>query len=58
MTAKEYLSQVYKLDRDIKITLEKADAMRKSLYGRGIQNSESSQKIAGDSIGKAVAKVL
>ena len=58
MTAKEYLSQAYKLDRDIEITLAKADTMRKSLYGRGIQSGESSQNIAGDSIGKAVAKVI
>ena len=59
ITAKEYLSQVYKLDKQAEMILQKADAMRKSLYGRG-QNYESNShsRDSGDSIAKAVAKVV
>ena len=59
MTAKEYLSQVYKLDKQAEMIFQKADAMRKSLYGRG-QNYESNghSRNSSDSIAKAVAKVV
>lgn len=59
MTAKEYLSQVYKLDKQAEIILQKANAMRKSLYGRG-QNYENNGhgRNSGDSIAKAVEKVV
>ena len=58
MTAKEYLSQAYKLDREADMILQKADALRKSLYGRG-QNGESGNHFSsGDSLAKAIAKVV
>ena len=58
MTAKEYLSQAYKLDKQADMILQKADALRKSLYGRG-QNSESGKSTpSGDSLAKAIARVM
>lgn len=35
MTAKEYLSQVYEIDRQINLILAKVDKLRNSLYGKG-----------------------
>ena len=58
MTAKEYLSQAYKLDKQAGMILQKAEALRKSLYGRG-QNSESGKSTpSGDSLAKAIARVM
>ena len=58
MTAKEYLSQAYKLDKQADMIIQKADALRKSLYGRG-QNSESGKSTpSGDSLAKAIARVM
>lgn len=58
MTAKEYLSQAYKLDKQADMIIQKADALRKSLYGRG-QNSESGKSTpSGDSLAKAIARVI
>ena len=58
MTAKEYLSQAYRLDKQADMIIQKADALRKSLYGRG-QNSESGKSTpSGDSLAKAIAKVV
>ena len=58
MTAKEYLSQAYRLDKQADMILQKAAALRKSLYGRG-QNGESGKSApSGDSIAKAIAKVV
>lgn len=36
MTAKEYLNQAYYIDREINLTLAKADKLRQSLYGRAV----------------------
>ena len=58
MTAKEYLSQVYKLDKQAEMILQKADAMRKSLYGRGQSYESGGHSDSSDSIAKAVAKVV
>lgn len=58
MTAKEYLSQAYKLDKQADMIIQKADALRKSLYGRG-QNGESGKPApSGDSLAKAIATVV
>lgn len=58
MTAKEYLSQAYKLDKQADMIIQKADALRKSLYGRG-QNGESGKQTSSeDSLAKAIAKVM
>ena len=57
MTAKEFLSQAYRLDRKADMILRKADAMRKSLYGRG-NSGENHGGNASDSIGKAIARVV
>lgn len=58
MTAKEYLSQAYRLDKQADMILQKAAALRKSLYGRG-QNGESGKSApSGDSLAKAIAKVV
>lgn len=61
MTAKEYLGQVYYIDREINMTLAKADKLRKSLYGKGqkfddVGGSKSSQ--SSDEIGDVVAMVI
>ena len=56
MTAKEYLSQAYKLDKQADMILQKADALRKSLYGRG-QNYENTGHSNTDGIAKAIEKV-
>lgn len=58
MTAKEYLNQAYKLDRKATMILQKADAMRKSLYGRGQSYESGGHSDSSDSIAKAVAKVV
>lgn len=58
MTAKEYLNQAYKLDRKADMILQKADAMRKSLYGRGQSYEGGGHSDSSDSIAKAIAKVV
>ena len=58
MTAKEYLSQAYKLDKQADMILQKADAMRKSLYGRGQSYESGGHSDSSDSIAKAIAKVV
>ena len=61
MTAKEYLGQVYYIDREVNMTLAKVDKLRKSLYGKGqkfddVGGSKSSQN--SDEIGDVVAMVI
>ena len=58
MTAKEYLNQAYKLDRKANMILQKADAMRKSLYGRGQTYEGGGHSDSSDSIAKAITKVV
>lgn len=58
MTAKEYLSQAYKLDKQADMIIQKADALRKSLYGRGQNGESGKQTSSGDSLAKAIAKVM
>lgn len=57
MTAKEYLSQAYKLDKQADMILQKADAMRKSLYGRGQNYENTGHSSNNDGIAKAIEKV-
>jgi hypothetical protein len=56
--AKRYLSQAYIIDRRIKITLEKSERLRRSLYGRSGAEVGGSPNCSGDSLGRAVAKVI
>lgn len=61
MTAKEYLGQVYYIDREVNMTLAKVDKLRKSLYGKGqkfddVGGSKSSQN--SDEIGDVIATVI
>ena len=58
MTAKEYLSQAYKLDRQADMIIQKADALRKSLYGREQIIENGTHNSSGDGIAKAIAKVV
>lgn len=59
MTAKEFLSQAYKLDRQAEMLLAKADKLRESLYGRGISYDGSKVKggVSGDMSG-VIEKVI
>ena len=57
MTAKEYLSQAYKLDKQADMILQKADAMRKSLCGRGQNYENTGHNSTNDGIAKAIEKV-
>lgn len=61
MTAKEYLNQAYFIDKQIKSKLKKAEMLRASLYGKGVSyenTGSSSPNSSGDSLGRAVAKVV
>lgn len=59
MTAKEYLQQVYKIDKRINITLAKAQKMKESLYGKGIEMSDAPNSNRGtDTLGKSICKVI
>lgn len=57
MTAKEYLSQAYKLDKQADMILQKAEALRKSLYGRGQNYENTGHNSNTDGIAKAIEKV-
>ena len=57
MTAKEYLSQAYQLDKQADLTLQKADAMRKSRYGRGKNYENTGHSSKNDGIAKDIEKV-
>lgn len=60
MTTKEYLNQAYYIDREINLTLAKADKLRQSLYGRAVAyDSTGGVKSSGDKdvIGKTIEKI-
>ena len=57
MTAKEYLSQAYRLDKQADMILQKAAALRKSLYGRGQNYENTGHNSNTDGIAKAIEKV-
>lgn len=52
MTAKEYLSQAYKLDRKADMLRQKADALRKSVYIRNQNYENSGHRISSDGFNK------
>jgi DNA-directed RNA polymerase specialized sigma subunit len=59
MTTKEYLNQVYRIDRRINVTLAKIEKMRASLYKIGAGGSSvPAQRQSSDSLGAAIAKVM
>lgn len=61
MTAKEYLNQAYFIDKQINSKVKKAEMLRASLYGKGVNyenNGGSSPNSSGDALGRAVAKVV
>lgn len=60
MTAKEYLNQAFYINSRIDGKLKKAEMLRKSLYGRGLnyENNGSNPNSSGDALGRAVAKVV
>lgn len=60
MTAKEYLNQAYYIDREINLTLAKADKLRQSLYGRAVAyDSTGGVKSSGakDTLGRTFEKI-
>lgn len=58
--AKDYLNQAYYIDRRIKLNLEKLEAMKSSLYGKGnsYQNDGSQHTFGDNSIERAITKVI
>ena len=40
-SVREYLSQAYIIDRQVALALQKAEEMRRSLYGRNINNAKA-----------------
>lgn len=59
MTAKEYLNQAYRLDRQAEMLIAKAEKLRSSLYGKGVSYDGSKVKGApcGD-LSDTVAQVI
>lgn len=60
MTAKKYLNQAYYIDREINLTLAKADKLRRSLYGRAVTyDSTDGVRSSSDKdvIGKTIEKI-
>ena len=60
MTAKEYLNRAYYIDREINLTLAKADKLRQSLYGRAVAyDSTGGVKSSGakDTLGRTFEKI-
>lgn len=60
MTPKEYLSQAYKIDRQINLKIAKLNSLRASLYGRATNyETDGTQHVAsGNSVENALHKVL
>lgn len=59
MTTKEYLNQVYKIDRRINITIAKIEKLRASLYGRSCQSDNTGgHHSCEDTLSKAVCKII
>ena len=59
MTAKEYLNQAYYIDREINLTLAKADKLRQSLYGRAVTYDSTAVQSSGDkdTLGRTFEKI-
>ena len=60
MTPKEYLQQAYRIDRKIKLDIEKLSAMRSALFGKAVSyESDGSQHTPhGNGIEAAMLRVL
>lgn len=58
MTAKEYLSQAYKLDCEIRVRQAEIEAMRSALYGKATRYDSIGGKPADNSLEKAIARVI
>ena len=60
MTPKEYLQQAYRIDRKIKLDIEKLSAMRSALFGKAVSyESDGSQHTRhGNGIEAAMLRVL
>lgn len=58
MTAKEYLSQAYYIDRKIKLDVEKLEAMKASLYSRGASYESDGSRHKTSNLLPAVQKVI
>ena len=60
MTTKEYLQQAYRIDRKIKLDIEKQSAMRSSLFGKAVSyESDGTQHTPhGNGIEAAMLRVL
>lgn len=59
MTTKEYLNQAYYIDREINLTLAKADKLRQSLYGRAVTYDSTAVQSNGDknTLGRTFEKI-
>lgn len=60
MTPKEYLQQAYRIDRKIKLDIEKLSAMRSALFGKAVSyESDGTQHTPhGNGIEAAILRVL
>ena len=60
MTTKEYLQQAYRIDRKIKLDIEKLNAMRSALFGKAVSyESDGTQHTPhGNGIEAAILRVL
>ncbi|MFT3951193.1 MAG: DUF1492 domain-containing protein [Oscillospiraceae bacterium] len=60
MTAKEYLSQSHKLDRQINMKLKKLAAMKAALFGKSVtyDNDGAQKQPNGNAIENAIYRVL
>lgn len=59
MTAKKYLNQAYYIDREVNLTLAKADKLRQSLYGRAVAYDSTAVQSSGDkdTLGRTFEKI-
>ena len=59
MTTTEYLNQAYYIDREINLTLAKADKLRQSLYGRAVTYDSTAVQSSGDkdTLGRTFEKI-
>lgn len=58
MTAKEYLGQAWKLEREITVRLSELEAMRSALHGRGINYERIGGQAADNALEKAICRVV
>lgn len=58
MTAKEYLSQAYRVDCEIRVRQTEIIAMRSALHGRGVRYDGLGGRPADNELEKAIVRVL